>query len=139
MLFSRYNLKGIRVSLEVNLLSSFYLFRFCFILHLSFTILTLRRVMHWDLSVMTQIMSTVLRILSFFFFTVGHFREFTNITYQWFYWLTQKYLISDGYFHPCKSNWGSYIISIAKTASKNIWSLNSFYQVGFSWGCFISL
>ena len=33
MLFSRYDLKGIRVSLEVSLLSSLYLFRFCFILH----------------------------------------------------------------------------------------------------------
>ena len=66
MLFSRYNLRGIGVSLEVSLLSSFYLFRFCFILHLSFIILTLRWVMRWDLWVMTQIISPILRILSFF-------------------------------------------------------------------------
>ena len=32
---------------------------------------------------------------------------------------------------PSKLDWGSYIISIAKTASKN-WSFNSFYEVSFS-------
>ena len=34
-------------------------------------------------------------------------------------------------------NWigALYIISIAKTASKNIGALNSFYEISFSWGC----
>ena len=31
-----------------------------------------------------------------------------------------------------KLDWGSYIISIAKTASKKNWSFNSFYEVSFS-------
>ena len=34
-----------------------------------------------------------------------------------------------------KLDWGSYMISIAKTISKKNWSLGSFYQVLFSWGC----
>ena len=33
----------------------------------------------------------------------------------------------------------SYIISIAKTAAKKIWNLDSFYEVFFSWGCSVSL
>ena len=45
LFFSRYNLKGIQVTLEISLPSSFYLFCFCFILHSPFIILTLRRVM----------------------------------------------------------------------------------------------
>ena len=31
-----------------------------------------------------------------------------------------------------KLDWGSYIISIAKTASKKNWNLDSFYEVSFS-------
>ena len=31
-----------------------------------------------------------------------------------------------------KLDWGSYIISVAKTASKENWSFNSFYEVSFS-------
>ena len=31
-----------------------------------------------------------------------------------------------------KLDWGSYIISIAKTASKNNWSFTSLYEVSFS-------
>ena len=34
-----------------------------------------------------------------------------------------------------KLDWGSYMISIAKTISKKNWSLSSFYQVLFAWGC----
>ena len=50
LFFCGYNLKGIRVSLEISLPSSFYLLRFCFIIHLPFIILTLRRVMHLVMS-----------------------------------------------------------------------------------------
>ena len=38
-----------------------------------------------------------------------------------------------------KLYWSSYIISIAKTASKENWSLNLLYEVSFSWGCSVSL
>ena len=41
-----------------------------------------------------------------------------------------------------KLDWGFYIISIAKTNSKKIRgskSLNSFYEVSFSWACSVSL
>ena len=31
-----------------------------------------------------------------------------------------------------KLDWGSYIISIAKSASEKNWSLDSFYEVSFS-------
>ena len=39
-------------------------------------------------------------------------------------------------FSP-KLDWGSYIISIAKTAPKN-WSYNSFYEISFLWGCSVA-
>ena len=38
-----------------------------------------------------------------------------------------------------KLDWGSCIISIAKTASKKIGAFNLFYEVSFSWGCSVSL
>ena len=69
LFFSEYNLNNIWVSLEISLLLSFYLLCFPFILHLSYIILTLiilRRVMRWELQVMIQIDSTILRIFTFF-------------------------------------------------------------------------
>ena len=89
LFFSRYNLKGIQFSLEISLLSSFYLLRFCLILNLPFIVLTLSyalRVMSYDSD-------------NFNYFTVAHFREF--ITYQRFSWFCRKYPMSDDYFHPC--------------------------------------
>ena len=38
-----------------------------------------------------------------------------------------------------KLDWGSCIISIAKTASTKTGALNLFYEVSFSLGCFLSL
>ena len=39
-----------------------------------------------------------------------------------------------------KLDWGSYIISVAKTApTQKNWSFNSFYEVSFSLGCSVSL
>ena len=37
-----------------------------------------------------------------------------------------------------KLDWGSYIISIAKIASKKTESFDSFYEISFSWGCSVS-
>ena len=47
-----------------------------------------------------------------------------------------------GLTFPSKLDWGSYIISIAKTVSKKIGALrsfNSFYEISFSRGCSVSL
>ena len=103
LFFSGYNLKGIRVSLEISLTLFLLLLRFCFNLHLPFIVLTLRRVLRWELWVMSYDSDEFNYFMDFFslFFTVGYFREFVNITYRRCCYFCQKYPKSDGYFHLC--------------------------------------